>query len=214
VQGARLLVQNSIREKVIDMLVERTKSLVVGDPTQFETQIGPMVSKRQLDVTMKYVEIGMNEGATLAAGGKRLTGGVYDSGYYHAPTIFTDVTNDMRVAQEEIFGPVVCVLGFNTEEEAIALANGTEFGLAASIWTKDITRAHRVSQSIEVGIVWINDHHRIDPSSPWGGFKASGMGKENGIVCYESYTKLQSVVVNLSDDRFDWFEDSSDKRYS
>lgn len=214
VQGARLLVQNSVREKVVDMLVERTKSLVVGDPTLFETQIGPMVSKRQLDVTMKYVEIGKNEGATLAAGGERLTGGVYDQGYYHAPTVFTDVTNDMRVAQEEIFGPVVCVLGFDTEEEAIALANGTEFGLAASVWTKDITRAHRVSQSIEAGIVWINDHHRIDPSSPWGGFKASGIGKENGIVCYEGYTKLQSVVVNLSDDRFDWFEDSSDKRYS
>ncbi|MXQ09562.1 aldehyde dehydrogenase family protein [Alphaproteobacteria bacterium GH1-50] len=214
VQGARLLVQNTVREKVVDMLVERTQSLVVGDPTQFETQIGPMVSKRQLDVTMKYVEIGKNEGATLAAGGERLTGGIYDTGYYHAPTVFTDVTNDMRIAQEEIFGPVVCVLGFDTEEEAIALANGTEFGLAASIWTKDITRAHRVSQSIEAGIVWINDHHRIDPSSPWGGFKASGIGKENGIVCYEGYTKLQSVVVNLSDDRFDWFEDSSDKRYS
>jgi acyl-CoA reductase-like NAD-dependent aldehyde dehydrogenase len=214
VQGARLLVQNSIYDKVVDMLVARTKSLVVGDPTRPETQIGPMVSKRQLDVTMKYVEIGKAEGATLAAGGTRLTGGAYDTGYYHAPTVFSHVTNDMRIAQEEIFGPVVCVLGFDTEEEAIALANGTEFGLAASVWTKDITRAHRVSQSIEAGIVWINDHHRIDPSSPWGGFKSSGIGKENGIVCYEGYTKLQSIVVNLSDDRFDWFEDSSDKRYS
>ncbi len=214
VQGARLLVQNSIYDTVVDMLVARTKSLVVGDPTRPETQIGPMVSKRQLDVTMKYVEIGKAEGATLAAGGTRLTGGAYDTGYYHAPTVFSNVTNDMRIAQEEIFGPVVCVLGFDTEEEAIALANGTEFGLAASVWTKDITRAHRVSQSIEAGIVWINDHHRIDPSSPWGGFKSSGIGKENGIVCYEGYTKLQSIVVNLSDDRFDWFEDSSDKRYS
>ncbi len=214
VQGARLLVQNSIYDTVVDMLVARTKSLVVGDPTRPETQIGPMVSKRQLDVTMKYVEIGKTEGATLAAGGTRLTGGAYDTGYYHAPTVFSNVTNDMRIAQEEIFGPVVCVLGFDTEEEAIALANGTEFGLAASVWTKDITRAHRVSQSIEAGIVWINDHHRIDPSSPWGGFKSSGIGKENGIVCYEGYTKLQSIVVNLSDDRFDWFEDSSDKRYS
>jgi phenylacetaldehyde dehydrogenase len=214
VQGARLLVQNSVREQVLNMLVERSRSLVIGDPTDFDTQIGPMVSKRQLDLTMKYVEIGKNEGATLAAGGRRLKGGIYDQGYYHEPTVFADVTNDMRIAQEEIFGPVVCVLGFDTEEEAISLANGTEFGLAASVWTKDITRAHRVAQSIEAGIIWINDHHRIDPSSPWGGFKASGIGKENGIICYESYTKLQSVVVNLSDDRFDWFEDSSEKRYS
>jgi len=214
VQGARLLVQNTVKDKVVEMLTERTNSLVVGDPTSMDTQIGPMVSKRQLDITIKYIGIGTAEGATLAAGGHRLTGGDYDTGYYHEPTVFTDVTNDMRIAQEEIFGPVVCVLGFDTEDEAIALANGTEFGLAASVWTKDITRAHRVSQSIEAGIVWINDHHRIDPSSPWGGFKASGIGKENGIVCYEGYTKLQSVVVNLSDDRFDWFEDASDKRYS
>ena len=214
VQGARLLVQNSVRERVVDMLVERTNALVIGDPTSPDTQIGPMVSKRQLDLTMNYVQIGRDEGATVAAGGARLTGGLYDRGYYHQPTVFTDVTNEMRIAQEEIFGPVVCVLGFDTEAEAIALANGTEFGLAASVWTKDITRAHRVAQSIEAGIVWINDHHRIDPSSPWGGFKDSGIGKENGIVCYEGYTKLQSVVVNLSDERFDWFEDNSDKRYS
>lgn len=214
VQGARLLVQNSIKEEVLDSLITRAKSLVVGDPTNPETQIGPMVSKRQLDTTMAYVRIGLEEGAILAAGGHRLTGGFFDSGYYHEPTVFTEVTNTMRIGQEEIFGPVVCVMGFQDEEEAIALANGTEFGLAASVWTRDITRAHRVAESIEAGIVWINDHHRIDPSSPWGGFKSSGIGKENGIVCYESYTKLQSVIVNLSDERFDWFEDSSQKRYS
>lgn len=214
VQGARLLVQNSVRDTVTSMLAERAQALVVGDPTDPETQIGPMVSKRQLDVTMDYVRIGREEGATVAAGGERLTGGMYDSGYYHAPTVFSDVTNDMRIAQEEIFGPVVCILGFDTEQEAIALANGTEFGLAASVWTRDVSRAHRVAQSIDAGIVWVNDHHRIDPSSPWGGFKMSGLGKENGIVCYESYTKLQSIVVNISDERFDWFEDSSDKRYS
>lgn len=214
VQGARLLVQSSVRDDVLGMLVERAQKLVVGDPTQSETQMGPLVSRRQLDVTMDYVRIGREEGAVLAAGGARLTGGLYDSGYYHAPTVFSGVTNDMRIAQEEIFGPVVCVLEFDTEQEAIALANGTAFGLAASVWTRDVTRAHRVAHAIEAGIVWINDHHRIDPSSPWGGFKQSGIGKENGIVCYESYTKLQSVIVNLSGEGFDWFEDASDKRYS
>ena len=99
--------------------------------------------------------------------------------------MFSDVTNDMRIAQEEIFGPVVCVMPFDTEDEAVALANGTQFGLAAGVWSNNIARAHRVAQRIDAGIVWINDHHRIDPSSPWGGFKDSGLGKENGIVCYE-----------------------------
>ncbi len=214
VQGARLLVQNSVRDRVLEMLIERTRALQIGDPTDPTTQIGPMVSEKQLNIAMKYVEIGKQEGATLAVGGNRLTGGDYDKGYYHEPTVFSDVTNDMRIAQEEIFGPVVCVLGFDTEEEAIALANGTDFGLAASVWTRDISRGHRVAQSIDAGIVWVNDHHRIDPASPWGGFKDSGIGKENGIVCYEGYTKLQSIVVKLSDEPFDWFEDSSDKRYS
>ena len=133
----------------------------------------------------KYVEIGRSEGATVAAGGQRLTDGAFADGFFYAPTVFSDVTNDMRIAQEEIFGPVVCVMPFDTEDEAVALANGTQFGLAAGVWSNNIARAHRVAQRIDAGIVWINDHHRIDPSSPWGGFKDSGLGKENGIVCYE-----------------------------
>ena len=214
VQGARLLVQNTVLDKVLSLLAQRARALVVGDPTDPNTQIGPVVSKRQLDVTVKYVQIGRDEGARVIAGGNRLNGDLYDSGYYHEPTVFADVTNDMRIAQEEIFGPVVCVIGFDTEEEAIELANSTQFGLAASVWTGQMARAVRVAHSIDAGIVWINDHHRIDPSSPWGGFKDSGIGKENGIVCYESYTKLQNVIANLSDESFDWFADSSDIRYS
>lgn len=215
VQGARLLVQKSVHDKVLDLLVARANSIRIGDPTDPATQMGPLVSAQQLAITEKYVAIGKNEGATIAAGGNRLTGGIYEGGYFHQPTVFAGVTNNMRIAQEEIFGPVVCVMPFETEEEAIALANGTAFGLAASVWSKNVARAHRVAQAIEAGIVWINDHHRIDPSSPWGGFKDSGLGKENGIVCYESYTKLQSIVVNLSEEPFDWFEDTAqEKRYS
>ena len=214
VQGARLLVQRSIHDRVLDLLVSRAQNMRIGSPTDPFTQMGPLISKRQLEAVQRYVAIGKSEGAKLAYGGNTLQGSIGD-GFYHQPTVFSDVTNEMRIAQEEIFGPIVCVMPFDDESDAIRLANGTAFGLAASVWSENLARAHRVAQKIRAGIVWINDHHRIDPSSPWGGFSASGIGKENGIVCYESYTKLQSVVVNLSEEHFDWFsDDTSAKRYS
>lgn len=215
VQGARLLVQESLYDEVVSALVDRANSLRIGDPLEESTQMGPMVSQKQLDIVLKYVAIGKEEGATVAAGGERLTQGDYAKGYYHQPTVFTDIKPGMRVEQEEIFGPVVCVMPFKDEADAISKANATQFGLAGSVWTRDVARAHRVANKLDMGIVWVNDHHRIDPSSPWGGFKDSGVGKENGIVTYEAYTKSQSVIVNTSDEPFDWFsEDGKDKRYS
>ncbi|WP_185961574.1 aldehyde dehydrogenase [Telmatospirillum sp. J64-1] len=215
VQGARLLVHRSIHDEVVNELVTRTQALRLGDPQDLKTQVGPLISERQRAVVEKYVRIGIEEGATLAAGGRRPEGAPYERGYWYLPTIFTDVRNDMRIAQEEIFGPVVCVLPFDDEDEAVALANGTEFGLAASVWTSDVRRAHRVAHQIEAGIVWINDHHRIDPASPWGGFKMSGIGRENGIAAYHDYTQIQNVIVNLSKEPFDWFSDDGEaKRYS
>jgi acyl-CoA reductase-like NAD-dependent aldehyde dehydrogenase len=215
VQGARLLVHRSVHDHVVAELVRRTNAIRLGDPQDAKTQMGPLVSAKQRELTERYVRIGLEEGATLAAGGRRPDGAAFEAGYYHLPTIFTDVTGSMRIAQEEIFGPVVCVTPFDTEEDAIALANGTEFGLATSIWTRDISRAHRVAHSLQSGIVWINDHHRIDPCSPWGGFKMSGLGRENGLVAYEEYTQIQNVIVNLSDDPFDWYaDDDIEKRYS
>jgi acyl-CoA reductase-like NAD-dependent aldehyde dehydrogenase len=215
VQGARLLVHRSIHDRVVQEIVRRTTAIRLGDPKDRKTQMGPLVSARQRDLIERYVSVGIEEGATLVAGGERPAGAEFETGFYYLPTVFTGVTSSMRIAQEEVFGPVLCVIPFDTEEEAVSIANGTEFGLAASVWTKDIARAHRVAHRLESGIVWINDHHRIDPSSPWGGFKMSGIGRENGLVAYYEYTQSQSVIVNLSDDAFDWYvDDGQPKRYS
>jgi phenylacetaldehyde dehydrogenase len=215
VQGARAIVQRPVYDEFVEKLVDRANGIVLGDPQDQATQMGPLVSKKQLERVEEYVRIGGQEGAMLAAGGHRITDPPYDKGYFYPPTVFVDVENSMRVAQEEIFGPVVCVMPFDTEEDAIELANATEFGLAGAIWTNDVRRAHRVAHQLEIGVVWINDHHRIDPASPWGGFKMSGIGRENGIEAYHEYTQTQNIIVNLSDEPFDWFvEDVAGKRYS
>ncbi len=215
VQGARLLVHRSIHDQVVSELVRRANLVRVGDPRDPRTQMGPLISAKQRGIVEQYVRIGIEEGATLAAGGRRPEGSAFDSGYYYLPTVFTNVSDQMRIAQEEIFGPIVCVIPFDTEDDAIAIANGTPYGLATSVWTRDLARAHRVAGALECGITWINDHHRIDPSSPWGGFKMSGIGRENGLVAYEEYTQIRNVIVNLADEPFDWYaEDGQEKRYS
>jgi acyl-CoA reductase-like NAD-dependent aldehyde dehydrogenase len=208
-------VHRSIHDEVVQELVRRTQSIRLGDPRDVRTQMGPLVSSRQRELVEKYVAIGLQEGATLATGGRRPDGPEFESGFYYRPTIFTGVSRGMRIAREEIFGPVMCVIPFDTEEEALEIANDIDYGLAASVWTRDIARGHRFAQRIESGVVWINDHHRIDPSSPWGGFKMSGIGRENGVVAYQDYTQIQNVIVNLSDEPFDWYaDDNREARYS
>ncbi|MBH8591412.1 aldehyde dehydrogenase [Paenactinomyces guangxiensis] len=213
VQGARLLVHTSIYNEFAERLVEKAKSIRLGDPLELSTQMGPLISEMQLKKTEDYVQIALNEGATLLYGGTRPK--EMPAGYFYQPTIFKDVHNEMRIAQEEVFGPVTCLIPFETEEEAIQLANATDFGLAMGVWTNDVKRAHAVADKLECGIVWINDHHRLDPSSPWGGVKDSGIGRENGVECFRDYTEVKSIIVNYDRQSFDWYEDSDEiKRYS
>lgn len=215
VQGSRVLVHESIHDDFVHEVVRRTKEIRIGDPQDKNTQMGPLISEDQRALIEKYVAIGIDEGAHLATGGARPQDEELRNGFYYQPTIFTNVSPEMRIAREEIFGPVMCIMPFSTEQEAQTIVNDVEFGLATSIWTKDITLAHRFAHGVEAGIVWINDHHRIDPASPWGGFKMSGLGRENGKVAYHSYTQMQNIIVNLSDETFDWYsDDNTDKRYS
>jgi len=211
VQGARVLVSDKLYDRFAAAFVEKVRGLRVGPPLDNRTDIGPLISQRQREQVLGWIEVGIREGATLACGGKAVPG----PGWYVEPTVFINVTNDMAVAQEEIFGPVVCLMRYHSEAEAIELANGTRFGLGMGIWTNDIRRAHRVAEQLEAGMIWINDHHRIGPASPWGGYKNSGIGRENGIDCYKDYTRIKNVIVKTSAAEFDWFDGSaSDKRYS
>ncbi len=204
IAGARILVHESQAQDLIERMVARAVSLRLGDPLLAETQLGPLVSERQLQRTEEYVAIGKREGAEIACGGRRATNGTLGKGFFYEPTIFADVRSSMRIAQEEIFGPVTCVISYKDLNEAVHIANDIPFGLGASIWTSDAAKGIKLSERLNCGVVWINDHHRIDPALPWGGTKASGMGRECGIEGYREYTQTKSVVVNL-EEPVDWY---------
>lgn len=213
IAGARILVHESQAEDLIERMVARAVSLRLGDPLLAETQLGPLVSERQLQRTEEYVAIGKGEGAEIECGGKRATGGVLGKGFFYEPTIFADVRPSMRIAQDEIFGPVTCVMTYKDLEDAVRIANDIPFGLGASIWTSDAGKGMKLAERINCGVVWINDHHRIDPALPWGGMKASGMGRECGIEGYREYTQTKSVVVSL-DEPVDWYGTTETLRLS
>ncbi len=182
----------------VDRFVELSKKWVVGDPKDEKTMMGPLVSAEHRDSVERYIRIGQEQGAKLALGGQRPTQAPMDRGFFVTPTIFTDVTQEMNIAREEIFGPVACMLRYSSEEEVLALANDNAFGLSASVWTRDVTKAVRFANDLQVGAVWINDHLTIAPEMPWGGFKESGIGKENSLVGLKEYTQLKLIAVNLS----------------
>lgn len=204
--AARHIVQRSIYEAFVEKLAAKTRSIVVGDPFAPETQMGPVISERQRQRVLDFVRIGRKEGARLVAGGRVPPAFADSPGFFVEPTVFADVDPRMRIFQEEVFGPFTVVTPFDTEEDAVRIANDSPYGLAAAIRTRDIARAHRVADRIEAGIVWINDHHRVDAASPWGGFKLSGIGREFGKEAFDAYFDVKAVMVNVGDQPFDWFD--------
>ena len=206
VAGSRFLVQRGIYDAFVEALVARADAIRIGDPARPTTQLGPLISAAQRVKALRYAQIGVDEGARLAAGGTvpDLPAPLSD-GFYLRPTVLADVTNDMRVAQEEIFGPVAAVVPFDTEADAIAMANDNRFALGAGVWTRDLARGHRVADKIVAGMVWVNDHHRLEPSLPWGGIKESGIGKDAGTESFDDFTWIKTVVVRTAADDVDWY---------
>lgn len=195
--GSRLFVQKSIYEAFVERLSEMASSLKLGHGLNPETKMGPLVSRNQQQRVLDYLRIGTEENAMLAAGGKA-PGGSLDAGYFVEPTVFTGVENSMRIAQEEIFGPVVCALPFDDLPDAVAQGNDSPFGLAAGVWTRDIRKAHQAAAALEAGTVWVNCYNAFDNASPWGGFKQSGWGREKGPYGLDLFTQVKSVIVNYS----------------
>jgi acyl-CoA reductase-like NAD-dependent aldehyde dehydrogenase len=198
IAGSRLLVHRSIHDELVERVAARAKTIVLGDPLEVATEMGPVAFRDQFDKILEYIEIGKAEGAQLVVGGQAATDEALAGGYFIQPTIFTGVRNDMRIASEEIFGPVLSVIPFDTEEEAIEIANDTEYGLGAGVWTKDLQRAHRVAHAIRAGSVWVNSYRMITYNVPFGGYKQSGLGRENGLAAVAEYTEIKSVWIELS----------------
>ncbi|KIC50804.1 betaine-aldehyde dehydrogenase [Tateyamaria sp. ANG-S1] len=193
--GTRVFVQSGIKEAFLARLTERLGKAVIGDPQDPETSFGPMVSARQTEIVQGYIAKGQDEGARLVTGGKR----VERDGFFLEPTVFADVTDDMTIAREEIFGPVMAVLDFEDEADVMARANDTEFGLAAGVFTRDLTRAHRVAAGFEAGTCFINSYNDAPVEAPFGGVKASGVGRENSKAAIEHYSQVKSVYVRMGD---------------
>lgn len=191
--GSRLFVEEKCYDEFVALSVEKAKKRVVGDPFDPNTQQGPQVDKDQFDRVMSYIESGLGEGAQMLCGGHQ----VGDRGFFIQPTVFANVKNEMKIAQEEIFGPVMSIIKFKDIDEVIELANNTMYGLAAGVWTQDITKAHAIANNVRAGTVWVNCYHIFDAAAPFGGFKQSGMGRELGEYCLEHYTEVKTVTVKL-----------------
>jgi aldehyde dehydrogenase (NAD+) len=191
-------VERSIHEEFVARSVEFAENLVVGNSLDPTTQIGPVASSAQMERVGNYLELGPQEGAKVLSGGQRITDGDLADGYFIAPTLFGDVKDDMRVATEEIFGPVACVLPFDDVDEVIRRSNNTEFGLAGGLWTRDVSKAHRVADALDTGTVWVNTYNLFDPGVPFGGHKMSGWGHENGPHAIDEYLTTKAVWVNTA----------------
>lgn len=196
--GSRIFVHEDIYDKLVPELVKRFNSVTVGNPLDPNTQMGSQIDKRQMNKILSYVKIGTDEGATLLCGGEQFTENGLENGCFIRPTLLGNVTNDMRVAKEEIFGPVACIIKFKSEDEVIEMANDSEYGLGGAVFTNDINRAVRISRAIETGRVWINTYNAIPEGAPFGGYKKSGIGRETHKVILEHYTQMKNILINLS----------------
>jgi betaine-aldehyde dehydrogenase len=203
--GSRLLVQRSIHRKFVDAMLAKIPRIKIGHGLDAGVKMGPLVSESHRAKVESYIAIGRSEGAALVCGGGRPLDPALANGWYLEPTIFDQVSPHMRIAREEIFGPVLSVIPFDTEEEAIRIANDTEYGLAAAVWTQDITQAHRVVRELRAGITWVNTYHPTYNELPWGGYKQSGWGRELGLHGIEAYLEIKQVNVNLDSAPIGWY---------
>jgi acyl-CoA reductase-like NAD-dependent aldehyde dehydrogenase len=210
--ASRHLVQASIYDAFVEKLKAKTETIRIGDPFDPTTQLGPVISAKQRDRVLSYCVLGREQGARLVAGGSVANVEGHENGYFVQPTVFADVKSEMRIFQEEVFGPFTSVTPFKDEADALRLANDSPFGLAAAIRTRDVARAHRVAAAVKSGIVWINDHHRLDPASPWGGVGDSGVGRECGSESFDDHFNVKSVMVATNDAPFDWYRDTATQR--
>ena len=200
IAGSRLLVQESIHNEFVDKLVDFAKTARMGDPMSLETQVGPVTTVPQYEKILGYIDVAKGEGADCVLGGEKASRPELGEGWFIEPTIFTGVSNDMRIAQEEVFGPVLSVIPFRDEEEAVAVGNDIVYGLAAGVWTQSIRRAITMSERLQAGTVWVNTYRAVSYTSPFGGYKRSGLGRENGQEAIREYLQTKSVWINLAED--------------
>ncbi|WP_462409733.1 aldehyde dehydrogenase family protein [Neobacillus sp. Marseille-QA0830] len=205
--GTRLFVPDHLHDRVVEGLKALASKIKLGNPLDPATDVGPIISKKQKETILSYIEAGKAEGATLVCGGNAVTVPGCEGGHFVEPTIFTNVTNDMKIAQEEIFGPVLSVIRYSDVDEAIRMANDTIYGLAAGVWTRDVNKAYDVARKLQAGVVWINDWHMLRSDAPFGGYKQSGIGREMGVHSLDAYTQVKHVHTSMTPEleRRNWY---------
>ncbi|WP_420993178.1 aldehyde dehydrogenase [Cupriavidus sp. 30B13] len=208
--GARILVHKPVYPAFLERFRQKIASIRIGDPRDPKTQLGPVISERSRQRILAMLGRAKADGAKVLTGARVPAG--LERGFFIEPTVLYDVDPKCEIGQQEVFGPVTVVMPFDDEADAVRIANDTQFGLAASVWTQDVARAHRIGGKLEFGMVWINDHHRLDPASPWGGFKMSGVGRETGVESFDQFSEPRAVTINTTGETVDWYADDGEPK--